>query len=193
MPAARLPRVQVGTSRRPPPAAAAQPELPLLAEPEPESRLDWSELMRALDFPRDADDAEGFRVLRMALRHRSLAQTLQAAEDLLTYLSQEGVFMDVLTAAPADPEAWRGFVAGVRGADAAAVGGIDDADALAATRNLMKADPVFRDTALFFLRRFDAVLVEVAAGADVAELAELADTRSGRAFQLVARANGAFV
>ena len=54
----------------------------------------------------------------------------------------------------------------------------------------MKSDSIFRDSALFFQRRFDGVLGEFAADADDAELEELAGTRSGRAFMLLARLNG---
>lgn len=180
---------------RPAPAQAAlagQPELPLLAGPAPDAPLGWDEFVRALDFPRDAEDHDGFRALRRALRQRNLAKMLQAAEDVLTLLSQEGVYMDDLAPDPAEPAAWRRFVAGGRGGEVAGMGGVRDEAALAAARGLMKADPIFRDTALFFQRRFDAVLVEVADGASDAELAELADTRSGRAFQLMARASGSF-
>lgn len=174
--------------------AAKQPDLPLAnaPEPEPDEPLGWDEMMRALDFPRDAADEEGFRALRRALRRRSLAQMLQAAEDMLTYLSQEGVYMDDLAMDPADPGAWRRFAAGARGAEAEAAGGVRDEGALDSARGLMKQDAVFRDTALFFLRRFDAVLGEIVPGASDAALAQLADTRSGRAFQLMARATGSF-
>ena len=54
----------------------------------------------------------------------------------------------------------------------------------------MKSDTIFRDTALFFQRRFDSVLSEFAAGAGDAELMALAGTRSGRAFMLMARLSG---
>jgi hypothetical protein len=173
-------------------AAAGQADLPLIGAAEPEPGLAWDELMRAFDFPRDAEDAEGFRALRLALRHRSLAQMLQAAEDVLTYLSQEGIYVDELALEPPDPEAWRRFVAGERGAEVAAAGGLRDPQALEAARALMKSDPIFRDCALFFLRRFDTVLAEVAGSASDGELAELAGTRSGRAFALMARASGSF-
>ena len=66
------------------------------------------------------------------------------------------------------------------------MGAVRDAAALEAARALMKVDTIFRDAALFFQRRFDAVLVEIAVGATDAELARLADTRSGRAFRLMA-------
>jgi len=193
-PAVEKPRPRTRPRATPPPdpPPAAQPDLPMLAEPDPEARLEWDDLMRALDFPRDADDREGFRALRLALRHHSLAQMLQAAEDVLTLLSQEGLYMDDLDCDPADPKAWRRFVAGARGIDAAGVGGVGDAAALEAARSLMKADQIFRDTALFFQRRFDGVLAEIAADASDDELAQLANTRSARAFQLMARASGSF-
>ena len=148
-------------------------------------------MLRAFDFPRDADDADGFRALRRALKRRSYAQTLQAAEDVMTLLSQEGVYMEDLAIAPADPDAWRRFAAGERGA-ADGLGAVRDGAVIETTRALMKADPIFRDAALFFQRRFDAVLGELAAHAADADLAQLADTRSGRAFQLTARASGSF-
>jgi len=195
--AARPPPIPHAEPRRPSrpqptPAATGQPDLPLLPEPAPETPLGWGDLVRALDFPRDAEDDEGFRALRRALRQRNLAKMLQAAEDVMTLLSQEGVYMDDLSVDPAQPESWRSFVAGGRGATVAGMGGVRDEAVLATARGLMKADPIFRDTALFFQRRFDAVLGEVAEGASDADLADLAGTRSGRAFQLMARASGSF-
>ena len=93
-----------------------------------------ADLVRALDFPRDADDRDGFRALRSALRHHGLAQMLQAAEDVLNLLSQEGVFVDELPMEPVDAAAWRRFIAGVRGPEVAGLGGIRDPRALEAAR-----------------------------------------------------------
>ncbi|MBP7242226.1 hypothetical protein [Amaricoccus sp.] len=187
--APRRVRAAKGAAPTPP---AGQAALPLAAPAEPEEPLGWGEMMQALDFPRDPSDEDGFRALRRALQRHSLAQMLQAAEDLLTYLSQEGVYMDDLAMAPADAAAWRRFAAGGRGAPVETLGGIRDEGALDAARGLMKQDAVFRDAALFFLRRFDAVLGEIVGEASDEGLAQLADTRSGRAFQLMARATGAF-
>lgn len=175
--------------RAPAPPAAAPAEPPPVVEAVPD--LPWEDVLRAFDFPRDAEDAEGFRALKAALRRRSLAQMLQAAEDVLTILSQDGVYMDDLAPAPADVAAWRRFLDGGRGEIVAAVGGVREPEALETARRLMKEDTVFRDTALFFLRRFDVALQDVAAGAEDGQIAALADTRSGRAFQLLARASGA--
>jgi hypothetical protein len=201
--AAPAPPAEPGRRGEPAPAAArparraasppaTEPPLPLLPEAEGVARPDWPTLIRALDFPRDAEDREGFRALKAALRHHGLAQMLQAAEDVLTLLAQEGVFVDDLGPEPGDPEAWRRFMAGRRGAEAAGVGAIRDPQALEIARALTKSDPIFRDTALFFQRRFDAVLGEFAAGAGDAAILELADTRSARAFMLLGRLSGSF-
>jgi hypothetical protein len=187
-PAAR-PR-PVTVARQAPPSD--QPSLPLLGGTDDPARPDWAHLVRALDFPRDAQDFEGFRALQAVLRYRPLAQMLQAAEDVLTLLSQEGVYMDEVVMEPVEPAAWRRFMAGSRGRSVAAVGGIRDPQTLELARGLLKSDPIFRDTALFFQRRFDRVLVDFAREADDDQIAELATTRSGRAFMLLARLSGSF-
>jgi hypothetical protein len=172
---------------------ADEPLLPLLSDTatDPE-RPAWPDLVKALDFPRDDQDFEGFRALQAVLRYHPLAQMLQSAEDVLTLLSQEGVYMEDLKVETGDPVHWRRFMAGERGAGVASVGGIVDAQALDLTRSLLKSDPIFRDTALFFQRRFDRVLQDFAREAGDAEITDVANTRSGRAFMLLARLNGAF-
>ena len=184
----------VGTAAEPVATLEAEPAAaePAAAREEPgaTAQPDWRELIKALDFPRDAEDHEGFRALRTALRHHRLALTLQAAEDVLNLLSQEGVFVDELPMEPVDAAAWRRFMAGVRGPEVAGLGGIRDERALETARGLMKSDSIFRDSALFFQRRFDGVLGEFAREASDADIDELAGTRSGRAFMLLARLSG---
>ena len=65
--------------------------------------------------------------------------------------------------------------------------------AVAVARGRLKRDAVFRDTALHFLRRFDALMARMARelGEDQM-IAEIGDTRTGRAFMLIARVSGAF-
>jgi hypothetical protein len=91
---------------------------------------------------------------------------------------------------PIDVAAWRRFIAGVRGPEVAGIGGIDDARALDVARGLMRSDSIFRDSALFFQRRFDRVLAEYGREASDARIEELAATRSGRAFMLLLRLSG---
>ena len=68
---------------------------------------------------------------------------------------------------------------------------VDDVENIA--RGRLKRDAVFRDTALHFLRRFDALMARMARelGEDQM-IAEIGDTRTGRAFMLIARVSGAF-
>lgn len=179
-----------------PAPAPGQPGLPLEQAPPERGRpspVTWAQVTRALEFPKSDDDAEAFAAIEAALRDPAFRDLLQAAEDVLTLLAALGLHMEDLTPEPASPEAWKAYAEGARGARAAAVGGVRDEAALEAARARMREDPVFRDAALVFARRWNALIARVAAerGADPL-MVRLADTRSGRAFQLVARALGAF-
>jgi len=56
----------------------------------------------------------------------------------------------------------------------------------------MRQDPVFRDVAHHFLRRFDRAFAAFERAADDAEIAALAETRTARAFMLLGRVAGTF-
>lgn len=56
----------------------------------------------------------------------------------------------------------------------------------------MREDPVFRDAAHHFLRTFDKTFSDFEKNASDAELIELADTRTARAFMLFGRVAGVF-
>jgi len=148
--------------------------------------------IRALNFPETEKDAEGFTALRMALQDRQTAQLVQASEDVLTLLSQEGIYMDDLRPDMARPEIWRQFAQGARGRSVAALGGIRDRSSLALTAARMKQDPIFRDAAHHFLRRFDNMIVAFEPEASDAELTALGETRTARAFMLLGRVAGTF-
>ncbi len=154
--------------------------------------LNWNDLLRALSFPENAEDKAGFDALRKVLPNRAVALLLQAAEDVLSMLAQEGVYMDDLQPVETDPEAWAEFVAGKRGDDVAAVGAVLDESAIALTRGRMRSDTVFRDASLHFLRQFDGFLQEFMTMSEPQDIVNLADTRTGRAFMLMARASGTF-
>ncbi len=179
----------------PPPAAAAedQPALALGTPPiEQTAPVPVADFVRALNFPESPEDAEGFRALRRALDDRSVARLVRAAQDVLTLLSQDGIYMDDLAPDRARPEVWRRFAAGERGRAVAALGGVRDRDCLAAVALRMRQDTVFRDAAHHFLRHFDRSFAAFAERAGDAELAEFADTRTARAFMLIGRAAGTF-
>ncbi|WP_267139502.1 hypothetical protein [Anianabacter salinae] len=151
-----------------------------------------SDFILALNFPENADDKEGFQALRRALRDRSTAQLVQAAQDLLTLLSQEGIYMDDLSPDRARPEVWRRFARGERGRAVAALGGVRDRSCLALTAGRMRGDLVFRDSAHHFLRKFDAVFSEFEKTASDEDISRLAGTRTARAFMLMGRVTGTF-
>ncbi|MFQ6547530.1 hypothetical protein AADZ90_006195 [Aestuariibius sp. 2305UL40-4] len=186
-------------------APAPEPAPEVEAEAEPESQpslslgpqaialtLDRPDLIRALNFPDTPEDQDGFAALRRALTERSTAQLIQASQDVLTLLSQDGIYMDDLDPDPARPSLWRRFAQGERGPEMGAVGGIRDRSAIALAAGRMRADTIFRDAAHHFLRKFDQMLIAFEEGATDQEMLAMAGTRSARAFMLIGRAAGTF-
>lgn len=154
--------------------------------------LDRADFIKALDFPENEKDEAGFAALRKALRDRQASQLIRAAQDTLTLLSHDGIYMDDLMPDRPRPDAWRLFATGERGPSIGAVGGIRDRSSLALTAGRMKTDAVFRDTSHHFLRRFDKMLVEFEETASDADIIALANTRTARAFMLLGRVTGIF-
>ena len=155
----------------------------------PLSRADF---IRAMNFPETAEDAEGFSALRKALKDHQASKLVRASQDVLTLLSQDGIYMDDLRPDMARPEIWRKFAAGERGRAVAALGGVRDRSSLALAAGRMRQDSIFRDAAHHFLRKFDQIFTEFAEQASDSEISELADTRTARAFMLLGRVAGTF-
>jgi hypothetical protein len=178
---------------RPPAPNEEQPGL-ALGTPAEDLRppLSVADFIKALQFPENPDDKAGFRALRAALEDRTTAKLIRAAQDVLTLLSQEGIYMDDLTPDRARPELWRRFAAGERGRGIAALGGVRDRSSLALTAARMREDAVFRDAGHHFLRSFDKTFAAFEPNASDAELALLAETRTARAFMLFGRVIGVF-
>ncbi|MDP2063124.1 MAG: hypothetical protein Q8J98_08460 [Phaeovulum sp.] len=151
-----------------------------------------ADFIRALNFPDSGEDAEGFRALRRALEERGTAKLIRAAQDVLTLLSQDGIYMDDLKPDRARPEVWRRFANGERGREVAGLGGVRDRSSLTLTAGRMRGDTIFRDAAHHFLRQFDKTFTEFEKNASDAEVAELAETRTARAFMLLGRVTGTF-
>ena len=150
------------------------------------------DFIRAMNFPETAEDELGFAALRRALKDREASKLVQAAQDVLTLLSQDGIYMDDLRPDRARPEIWRQFAVGARGRSVAALGGVRDRSSLALTSGRMKQDPIFRDAAHHFLRHFDKVFAEFEPRATDSEISALSDTRTARAFMLLGRVAGTF-
>ncbi|MDO5630572.1 MAG: hypothetical protein Q4G22_01915 [Paracoccus sp. (in: a-proteobacteria)] len=150
--------------------------------------IDTTDLILALNFPDGPDDLRAIDALRAALRDHDTARLIRAAQDVVTLLAEADLYMDSLRPDPAPPELWRRFADGARGSAVAAIGGIHDETALEIASALLKNDEIFRDSAHHFLRHFDLALTRVISGMSDDDIAELAQTRSARAFMLLGRA-----
>jgi hypothetical protein len=168
-----------------------QPAL-ALAQPAQAEPISVADFIKALDFPENEHDKEGFRTLRRALEDRATERLIRASQDVLTLLSQDGIYMDDLRPDRSRPEVWRRFATGERGRPIAALGGIHDRSSLVLAAGRMRKDPVFRDAVHHFLRHFDRTFMEFEKNASDAEIADLSDTRTARAFMLLGRVTGTF-
>lgn len=157
-----------------------------------EDPVSIADFIKALNFPENEHDKEGFRTLRRALQDPSTKKLIRASQDALTLLSQDGIYMDDLRPDRAKPELWRRFAKGDRGKAVAALGGIRDRSSLALSAGRMKQDPVFRDAVHHFLRQFDRTLVDFEQNATDEEIAQMSETRTARAFMLLGRVTGTF-
>ena len=171
----------------------AQPALPL-SSPDMAERMPISiaEFIRALDFPKPADDRDGFRILHRAMEERRLSKLLTVAQDLLSIMSQDEIYMDDLHPDLPMARVWRRFANGERGLTISALGGIRDRAALTLVKSRMKSDAEFRDKVHNFLREFDTVLRNFEQTANDSELNAMATTRTSRAFMLLGRVAGTF-
>ncbi|MBF9034825.1 hypothetical protein HKCCE2091_11290 [Rhodobacterales bacterium HKCCE2091] len=172
---------------------APQPSLSLGTPAEAlDTPLTVSEFIKALNFPENDRDQDGFRTLRKALADHSTSRLVRASQDVLTLLSQDGIYMDDLSPDRARPEVWRRFAKGERGRQIAGLGGVRDRSSLALASGRMKQDAVFRDAVHHFLRAFDTTFLAFEPQARDEDIAKLADTRTARAFMLLGRVTGTF-
>lgn len=151
-----------------------------------------TDFITALNFPETAEDRAGFDALRRAMADRRAAQLITASQDVLTLLSQDGIYMDDLSPDRARPEIWRRFADGERGGTIAGLGGVRDRSCLALSSARMRQDSIFRDTAHHFLRTFDKTFSQIAEGLSDEEIIRLTNTRTARAFMLLGRVAGMF-
>lgn len=171
--------------------AQPQPALGLVQEVEADP-ISVADFIRALNFPENEHDKEGFRTLRRALEDRATERLIRASQDVLTLLSQDGIYMDDLRPDRSKSEVWRRFAKGERGRTIASLGGIHDRSSLVLAAGRMRKDPVFRDAVHHFLRHFDRTFMEFEKNASDEEISHLADTRTARAFMLLGRVTGTF-
>lgn len=186
------PRSAPALAPRQTPRATADQRQQVPPADRPVVEVDVDTLIRALNFPDGADDAPAIAALRTALQDPDHARVLRAAQDVVTLLAGQDLYMDNLPPDPVPAAVWRRFAEGQRGSAVASLGGIQDPLALETAARLLDRDEIFRDTAHHFLRHFDAMLTRHLPQMDDAQIAVLADTRSARAFMLLGRLAGTF-
>jgi len=174
------------------PHAPAQASLLPADMVDPHAPLSHQDFIRAANFPQNADDKVGFAVLKMALGNDLTSDFIRAAQDILTLLSQDGIYMDDLKPVATRPEIWRHFAQGARGQAVAPLGGIRDRKIVEKVSLRMKDDTVFRDAVHHYLRKFDLAFTAFAEEAADDELVQFGETRSARAFMLLGRIAGTF-
>jgi hypothetical protein len=95
---------------------AADPEAPqptlAFAQPEPRDPISVADFIKAMNFPENEHDKEGFRTLRRALEDPGTERLIRASQDVLTLMSQDGIYMDDLRPDRSRPEVWRRFAQG---------------------------------------------------------------------------------
>ena len=170
------------------------------AEPQPSLDLggpspvpvDTDDLIRALNFPDGPDDTVAVQSLRAALRDPETARLIRAAQDMVMLLATRGLYMDDRPLAPDRPDLWRRLAEGGRGAALAGIVVPSEPEVMEAAAAALRSDEVFRDAAHHFLRHWDRMLSRELPDLDNARVTALANTRSGRAFAVLAEAAGSF-
>ncbi|WP_193140642.1 MULTISPECIES: hypothetical protein [unclassified Meridianimarinicoccus] len=172
------------------PLSDPQPALPM--DPVPAQPLALTDLIRALHFPETQDDAEGFRSLARALKDPQSRQVVQAAQDMLTLLSQDGIYVDDIDGALPDAATWQAFAEGARHDVAIGLALFQDTPEAEKCRRQLHTNTVYRDTVHHFLRRFDHLITSRLPDLDEPAITALTATRSARAFLLLGAAADMF-
>ena len=154
--------------------------------------LSWDMLLKALNFPNDENDLDGFKALNLARENNTILQLLQVSEDFLNLLAQDGIYLDDLKIDPPSVAAWVNFINNKQNEHCKKLScsGIDEH--LKTLKIRLKSDVVFRDTALMLMRRFDKLLQDRLETAEDHQIFKIADTRSGKAFLIVGKISDAF-
>lgn len=174
------------------PAPAPNPQRSLPLERPVTDPLSLPDLIRALHFPETEDDTEGFRALAKALKDPQAKPVVRAAQDMLTLLSKDGIYLDDMSAPLPAPDAWRAFAEGARHDAGIGMDVFEDTAALEKCQAQLQGSTVYRDTAHHFLRRFDQLVTAEIPHLDEPAITALTATRSARAFLLIGAAAGMF-
>ena len=147
--------------------------------------ISWDTLLKALNFPNDKNDILGYAALNEAKKNNNVLRCLQVSEDFLNLLAQDGLYLDDVKIEPPSVQAWINFIKLDKDQNTRRLSCIGVEQYFDTLRSRMKSDPVFRDTALMLVRRFDKLLKCHLFSADDHQIFDIAKTRSGKAFLIV--------
>ncbi|WP_018632133.1 hypothetical protein [Neomegalonema perideroedes] len=170
-----------------------QPEAPMFGArgmPRPKP-LDWEKVALGLNFPVSEEDAEAEEALYEVSIDHQIGALIQASEDMLAALVDLRLYMEDHAPRIAPPEVWRAWLDGRVSVDAPPVIEIGPEEALSRVRGLIDRDPAVERLAVSFAGRFeDLVRRALDESPDSDIVTRLADTRTGRAYAMVACAGG---
>ncbi|MEO1331157.1 MAG: hypothetical protein AAFW46_16025, partial [Pseudomonadota bacterium] len=159
----------------------------------PAPSLDWEKFIRAANFPDSEDDRETLEALYAVLSDRAAAALLQTAEDVLSTLADLNLFMEDMHVHHAPVELWRAYLIDGESEEVLDIGGVRDPHAIEDVEFALNERPEFAKLAKTFFEQYEAMASRLFDETDDPTWAvELADTRTGRAFMLMGRADGRF-
>lgn len=174
-----------------PPLAAEDPGRepePATKEEDTNSLLESQYLIRALNFPNDEHDTIGFEIMRRAFGDRSVQSVMAASHNILTMLSQDGIYVDDLPPSRIPAEAWRGIARRERSEVIESFEVTRDPAMLAVIKDRLHDDIEFRDGGQHLVVHFQQLLVTFEAQLTDTNFLELGETRTARAFLLLSEA-----
>ena len=154
--------------------------------------LTWEILLKALNFPKDKNDLEGFSALKLAHMDNTVSDLLQVSEDFLNLIAQDGIYLDDVKIDPPPVQAWLNFIGTDRNHNNRKLNCIGIDQQIKKLNSRIKSDAIFRDTSLTLMRRFDLLLRDRLETANDSQIFKIAETRSGKAFLIVGKLSDSF-
>lgn len=147
-------------------------------------RIDWTKFTRAANFPESEDDIETLDALYDVLTDPEAASLLQCAEDTLASLADIDLYMEDFGPKLMPASVWKSHLDG-SGGDA--LEGIDAPVEQSRIRAKLGSDKGFETLAAKFMDRYEDMGRRLLAESeDEALIVDLSNTRTGRAYLMIA-------
>ncbi len=193
-PSVEIPSLGAPSLDEPAPAPAVALNAPPPSAPAPQKEdfefmpraLDWEKFVRAANFPENERDTATLDALYDVLTDTEAAALLQSSEDTLATLADIDLYMEDFKPEMSSVAAWRGHLEGREG-----VNPIEAPVEQSRITAKITADDKFRKLSERFVERYLVMVKRLfVEGADDKLVVELSDTRTGRAYLLMADALG---